>query len=75
MELIECSDANDNTALSEAAAGGAQESIRYLLEKGADPNSVGHFGRTPLYRAVFGGHLESVIILLEGEYISFITRI
>jgi len=66
MKLIESSDANDNSALSEAVAGGAEETIKFLLEKGADPNSIGHFGRTPLYRAVFAGHTDVISILLQG---------
>ncbi|CAL1548532.1 unnamed protein product, partial [Lymnaea stagnalis] len=46
--------------------GGHAGAIRFLLEQGADPNSVGQFKRTPLYRASFGGHLEAVLILLEN---------
>lgn len=66
FKLIECEDANENTALSEAAAGGAVQTIKFLLEYGADPNTIGHFGRTPLYRAVFGGHVEAINALLSG---------
>uniref|UniRef100_A0A2K6U0G3 IQ motif and ankyrin repeat containing 1 n=1 Tax=Saimiri boliviensis boliviensis TaxID=39432 RepID=A0A2K6U0G3_SAIBB len=36
-----------------------------LAELGASPNSKGAFGRTPLYRAAFGGHLEAVEVLLK----------
>ena len=45
---------------------------RFLLELGADPNRKGQYGRTPLYRAAFCGHLEAVkvrehnAILLPG---------
>ncbi len=33
---------------------------RLLMSLGADPNTKGQFGRTSLYRAAFGGHLEAV---------------
>ena len=29
--------------------------IRWLCENGANPNSIGRYGRTPLYRAAFAG--------------------
>ncbi|KAI6660584.1 IQ motif and ankyrin repeat domain-containing protein [Oopsacas minuta] len=54
--LVECTDANGNTPLSEAAAGGSIAAVALLIELGGDPNSVGQFGRTPLYRAAFAGH-------------------
>ncbi|KAH9487709.1 hypothetical protein Btru_069463 [Bulinus truncatus] len=66
MCIIECEDANGNTALSEAANGGHADAIKFLLEHGADPNTIGQFRRTPLYRAAFAGHLEATYILLEN---------
>ncbi|XP_065061693.1 IQ motif and ankyrin repeat domain-containing protein 1-like isoform X2 [Rhopilema esculentum] len=66
MALIDCEDANGNTPLSEAAAGGDEESIEFLINKGAAVNTRGAFRRTPLYRAAFGGHLAAVQILLEN---------
>ncbi|KER25890.1 hypothetical protein T265_06745 [Opisthorchis viverrini] len=57
-ELIECEDANRNSALSEACIGGSPEAVKFLIDHGANVNSRGQFGRTPLYRAVFGGHLD-----------------
>lgn len=41
-----------------------------LLDRGRTaglhtPFSQGAFGRTPLYRAAFGGHLEAVEVLLQ----------
>ena len=33
---------------------------RLLVQLGADPNVKGQFGRTPLYRAAFAGHLHAV---------------
>jgi len=64
--LIDCTDANENTPLSEAAAGGAVDAITWLIDKGANPNSVGQFGRTPLYRAAFAGHLDAIAALLNA---------
>ncbi|XP_006032543.1 putative IQ motif and ankyrin repeat domain-containing protein LOC642574 homolog [Alligator sinensis] len=64
IKIVECTDANGNTPLSEAAGGGHAHAIKMLIENGADPNSKGAFGRTPLYRAAFGGHLAAVEMLL-----------
>jgi len=58
--LIDCTDANNNTPLSEASAGGHPDAVKLLLTLGANPNSQGAFGRTPLYRAAFAGHLEAI---------------
>ncbi|XP_067323289.1 IQ motif and ankyrin repeat domain-containing protein 1 isoform X2 [Anolis sagrei] len=66
LEMVDCTDANGNTPLSEAAGGGHPEAIRMLIENGADPNSRGAFNRTPLYRAAFGGHLAAVELLLQN---------
>lgn len=57
--IIECSDANGYTPLSEASAGGNIECIRTLLRLGADINRRGQFGRTPLYRAAFASHITA----------------
>ncbi|GAA50278.1 putative IQ motif and ankyrin repeat domain-containing protein LOC642574 [Clonorchis sinensis] len=38
--------------------GGSLEAVKFLIDHGANVNSRGQFGRTPLYRAVFGGHLD-----------------
>ena len=66
LNLIDCRDMNNNSALSEAAAGGSGEVVKFLLSSNADPNSKGAFGRTPLWRSAFGGHLNCVQILLEN---------
>ena len=58
--FIDCTDANNNTPLLEASAGGHADTIELLLGLGANPNSRGQFGRTPLYRAAFAGHLDAV---------------
>ena len=59
-QFIDCTDANNNTPLSEASAGGHADTIKLLLSLGASPNNRGQFGRTPLYRAAFAGHLDAV---------------
>ena len=59
FKLVECKDANNNTPLSEAAAGGNHPTVELLLSLGGDPNFKGQYGRTPLYRAAFGGHQEA----------------
>ncbi|RMZ98042.1 hypothetical protein BpHYR1_024880 [Brachionus plicatilis] len=66
LNLIDCKDSNNNSALSEAAAGGSAEVCKFLLSNNADPNSRGAFNRTPLWRAAFAGHLHCVQILLEN---------
>uniref|UniRef100_UPI00398F4F53 IQ motif and ankyrin repeat domain-containing protein 1-like isoform X1 n=1 Tax=Pristiophorus japonicus TaxID=55135 RepID=UPI00398F4F53 len=65
LAMSDCTDAHGNTPLSEAAGGGHPQAIRFLIEKGADPNSKGAYGRTPLYRAAFGGHLAALEMLLQ----------
>ena len=63
---VETSDGHDTTLLSEAAAGGCVPCVAWLLEKGAFPNSVGEFKRTPIWRSCFLGHAEVVKQLLEA---------
>ncbi|XP_058034374.1 IQ motif and ankyrin repeat domain-containing protein 1 [Ahaetulla prasina] len=65
LNMVDCTDANGNTPLSEASGGGHPEAIRMLIENGGHPNSRGAFNRTPLYRAAFGGHLAAVELLLQ----------
>ena len=45
--------------------GGNVEAIKFLLERGADPNKTGQFLRTPLYRAAFAGHLEACEVCMQ----------
>ena len=63
---VEAEDASGNTALSEAAAGGAEGALARLLELGADPNRKGQYGRTPLWRACFMAKLACVRLLLSA---------
>lgn len=60
LSLVNCEDANGNTPLSEAAAGGHIHTISMLLLKGGEVNSRGRYDRTPLWRAAFAGHEEAV---------------
>ena len=59
FKLIECKDANNNTPLSEASAGGHPSTVQLLISLGGDLNYKAQYGRTPLYRAAFGGHFEA----------------
>lgn len=63
---VEASDGHGNTLISEAAAGGSSSTVTKLIALGADPNSKGEFGRTPLWRASFLGKSEVIRPLLEG---------
>ncbi|XP_061463284.1 IQ motif and ankyrin repeat domain-containing protein 1 isoform X2 [Rhineura floridana] len=65
LHMVDCTDANGNTPLSEASGGGHPDAIQMLIENGANPNSRGAFNRTPLYRAAFGGHLAAMELLLQ----------
>ncbi|XP_028411970.1 putative IQ motif and ankyrin repeat domain-containing protein [Dendronephthya gigantea] len=66
LSLSDCEDANGNTPLSEASAGGHASTIQLLLHKGVEINSRGRYERTPLWRAAFAGHLQAVQLLLEN---------
>ena len=63
LALVECEDANNNTPLSEAGGGGHADTIKLLIQKGANVNSKGHYQRTPLWRAAFAGHLQAVQVI------------
>ena len=67
LSLADCEDANGNTPLSEASAGGHVNTIKMLLEKGAEINSRGRYERTPLWRAAFAGHLEAVLVIEQSH--------
>ena len=54
-----------NTGLMDAAARGYTETVRSLLEKGADINATDNAGHTALMQAAFGGYTAAVRLLLE----------
>jgi hypothetical protein len=54
------------TAVHFAAWDGKDEILAYLLEAGAEADSVGEDGYTPLFLAAAGGHLDCVEILVEN---------
>ena len=66
LALVDCEDANNNTPLSEAAGGGHVDTIKMLIQRGAQLNSRGRYQRVPLWRAAFGGHLQAVQVCYIG---------
>jgi hypothetical protein len=56
-------------ALAMAAQWGYTDSLRMILDAGADPNQYapvgGHSHATPLHQAALGGHLDAVRLLVE----------
>lgn len=69
---IESVDGRKHSALSEAASQGHFDIVSYLLELGADPNSLSDTGRSPLWRA---GLSERKILISMFIYLVFIYRI
>lgn len=57
----------DNSPLLAAASNGDLNTVQVLIETGIAPtlNFADEFGRTPLYRALQGGHVEVVKALLK----------
>ena len=58
-EMVNIKDKEMNTPLHLASQTGKGEIAEFLLEKGADVNSVGKNGWTPLHAAVFGRQKRS----------------
>lgn len=56
-----------STALHGAAVKGDSDIVRFLLEKGANPNAETNLGYTPLHYAVTSGSFEVVRLLLEKK--------
>jgi len=54
-----------------SSGGGHVEAIKFLLERGADPNKRGQFMRSPLYRAAFAGHLEACEVRMYDSVYNF----
>ncbi|KAM5435113.1 hypothetical protein McanCB21832_003709 [Microsporum canis] len=76
VDLLDAGASIENTgALHIAATKGDLETMRLLLDRGADVNevikppfnaSVGYHGRRPpIHRAIEGGHLEAITLLLQ----------
>jgi len=63
---LECCDQHGTTILSEASAGGHGSMVSLLLAEGANPNSLGRYRRTPLWRAAYAGCAEAIQALLRG---------
>lgn len=60
LNMVECTDANGNTPLSEASGGGHPAAIQMLVENGANPNS-----RVRSWRVWSGvGHSEELLATL-----------
>ena len=54
------------TPLHAASYKGNKESVKILLNSGADPNLHDRWGNTPLHKAAYYGYEEVVEILVEG---------
>lgn len=55
-----------DTGLATAAARGQVETVRQLLEAGADPNGVNRFGRRPIQVMMMGSTRVAELLLLHG---------
>jgi|GEM_PF-1911758 len=65
-EYVNLKDGMSLTTLHYAAAKGALETTKKLLEMGADPNAADEHGVTPLHLAALKGQTEAIKILLAG---------
>lgn len=61
------SDDFGRSALAQAAAAGAVQSIAWLIGKGSPVGQPDHFGATPLMLAAASGKLQSVQLLLQAS--------
>ncbi|XP_004706681.1 cyclin-dependent kinase 4 inhibitor B [Echinops telfairi] len=55
-----------DAGLATAAARGQVEMVRQLLEAGADPNGVNHFGRRPIQVMMMGSARVAELLLCHG---------
>jgi ankyrin repeat protein len=65
ISLLNCKFYNESTPILTASYVGHIEIIEYLIEKGADINSIGDHGLTPLLMAVYNGKFNAVKYLVE----------
>ena len=65
-DYVNLKDGMNLTTLHYAAAKGALETTKKLLEMGADPNAQDELGVTPLHLAALKGQTEAAKILLAG---------
>lgn len=72
---VDGKNAQQMTALHVAARKGDLRSIRILLMNNADVNAVDYDNRSPLYFAVYDGHYDCAMRLLQEEGINItVTR-
>jgi ankyrin repeat protein len=64
-EHVDLRDKADRTPLWSAVAGGSSEVARMLLERGADPNTIGFGGQPALHRALMIGRTDLADLLLS----------
>jgi len=62
---VDATDEGGQTALHMAADAGAVESLKLLLEHGADPKAADQYGISVLQAAVIAGHVKISKILIE----------
>ncbi|KAM7211429.1 ankyrin-3 [Rhypophila decipiens] len=67
VEEIDDPDSSGDTALYQATYGGHAETVRLLLESGANPKIQNKLGRAALHEAIFGNKKETVEVLLDWE--------
>ena len=72
LRSTSCADFDGRTPLHVAAAAGSVQALTWLLEEGAEVNSLDNFLRTPLREASEGGHLEAQrVIIAAGGMVHF----
>ena len=67
FNLVESRDKKGYTALHWACIKGHTDIVRFLIEAGADQNSVNNLGSSPLLLAAWKGHDEVVLVLLAAK--------
>ena len=65
--LQDLSGPNGESLLMLAVQAGNPETVKYLLEKGADVNATGPTGMTPLHLAAQQGEEELILLLLKSK--------